>query len=145
MQLTAMRLQIENNAQGAIIINDTYNANPASMAAAINVLAATSAPRKIAVLGDMYELGIYQTEGHKSMGKIVYEEKIDLLVAVGKLGKLIGLGAIEAGMPEEKVAFFLDNQEVVDYLKDEIRTGDTILVKGSRGMKMETIVEGLMG
>ena len=48
-------------------------------------------------------------------------------------------------MPEEKVAFFLDNQEVVDYLKDEIRTGDTILVKGSRGMKMETIVEGLMG
>ena len=78
VQLTAMRLQIENNAQGAIIINDTYNANPASMAAAINVLAATSAPRKIAVLGDMYELGIYQTEGHKSMGKIVYEEKIDL-------------------------------------------------------------------
>jgi UDP-N-acetylmuramoyl-tripeptide--D-alanyl-D-alanine ligase len=145
VKLTDMRLQVEKTPKGANIINDAYNANPTSMAAAVKVLASFSGARKIAVLGDMYELGIYETEGHKFIGKTVYEQKIDLLVVVGKLGRLIGLGAIEAGMSGEKVAFFNDNFEAVDFLKGKIGTGDTILVKGSRGMKMETIVEGLMG
>jgi len=145
VKLTAMRLQVEDTEKGAKIINDTYNANPTSMAAAVRVLAGMSGIRKIAVLGDMYELGIYEEEGHKSIGKIIYEEKIDILVAVGKLGKLIGLGAIEAGMPEDHVLYFAKNQEALDYLKDLINAGDTVLVKGSRGMKMETIVDGLTG
>ncbi|NLT96126.1 MAG: hypothetical protein GXW85_11485 [Clostridia bacterium] len=144
VKLSAMRLQVENTVQGAQIINDTYNANPASMAAAVKVLANSKGARKIAVLGDMYELGIYEIEGHKSIGKLVYDEKIDLLVAVGKLGRLIGLGALEAGMPEEAVVFHGENAEALAFLKGQIRTGDTILVKGSRGMRMETIVEGLM-
>jgi len=145
VKLTAMRLQVEKTPQGAKIINDTYNANPTSMAAAIRVLGGMAGMRKIAVLGDMYELGIYEEEGHKSMGRTAYNEKIDVLVAVGKLGRLIGLGAIEAGISEANVHFFADNQGALDYLKEEIKTGDIILVKGSRGMKMETIVEGLMG
>lgn len=145
VNLTAMRLQVEKLAQGAKIINDTYNANPASMAAAVRVLGGMSGTRKIAVLGDMYELGIYEEEGHKSVGKLVFEEKTDLLLAIGKLGKLIGLGAIEAGMSETNVKIFAENKEALDYLQEEIKAGDIILVKGSRGMKMETIVEGLLG
>lgn len=145
VKLTNMRLQVEKSIQGAKIINDTYNANPASMAAAVRVLAGISGTRKIAVLGDMYELGIYEIEGHKSIGGIIHKEKIDLLVAVGELGKLIGQGAMEAGMPEANVNFSKDTQEALEYLKGQIKANDIILVKGSRGMKMETIVQGLMG
>ncbi|MGI6225450.1 MAG: UDP-N-acetylmuramoyl-tripeptide--D-alanyl-D-alanine ligase [Peptococcales bacterium] len=144
VKLTAMRLQVEKLKQGAKIINDTYNANPTSMAAAVRVLSQMSGMRKIAVLGDMYELGVYEIEGHKTIGKLAFEEKIDILVAVGELGKLIGLGAQEAGMGDN-VKFFAENMEALSYLQEEIKSGDIILVKGSRGMKMETIVEGLLG
>lgn len=145
VQLTAMRLQVGKSPQGAKVVNDTYNANPTSMAAAVRVLSGMGGTRKIAVLGDMYELGIYEVPGHKTIGEIVFQEKIDLLLVVGNLGRLIGQGAIEAGMEKAKVKFFATNQEALDYLKGQIVDGDTVLVKGSRGMKMETIVEGLMG
>ena len=145
IELTAMRLQIENTRQGAKIINDTYNANPTSMEAAIKVLNEISGERKIAVLGDMYELGIYEETEHYHMGQIAYQENVDLLVAVGKLGELIGKGAIQAGMKEEKIKFYDNNITALEFLKEIIISGDLILVKGSRGMKMETIVQGLMG
>jgi len=145
VELTDMRLQIENSSQGAKIINDTYNANPASMEAAIKVLSEIPSERKVAVLGDMYELGIYEESEHYHMGQIVHEENIDLLVAVGKLGKLIGQGAIQAGMKAEKVKFHDNNINALEYLKEITSSADLILVKGSRGMKMETIVQGLMG
>jgi len=144
IELTAMRLQIEEAPQGAKIINDTYNANPSSMEAAIKVLVSMPGERKIAVLGDMYELGIYEESEHYHMGQIAYQENVDLLVAVGKLGQLIGQGAIQSGMKAEKIKFFNDNITALEYLKRIIIPTDLILVKGSRGMKMEAIVQGLM-
>ena len=81
----------------------------------------------------------------RSMGQIAYQENVDLLVAVGKLGELIGKGAIQAGMKEEKIKFYDNNITALEFLKEIIISGDLILVKGSRGMKMETIVQGLMG
>lgn len=144
-ELTGMRLEIETNSQGVKIINDTYNANPTSMAAAVKVLGESSGKRKIAVLGDMYELGVYVEEGHKRIGQILLAEGIDLLVAVGELGRLIGTGALEAGMPEEKVIFAKTNEDALKSLGNKLAEGDIVLVKGSRGMKMEGIVNQLMG
>ena len=145
VELTEMRLQIETTSLGVQVINDTYNANPASMEAALKVLAGIKGKRKIAILGDMYELGIYQDEAHKKVGEIAYRLKIDLLVAVGSLGKIIGQGALAAGMDENKVLIVQSNKEAQDLLHDIISSDDVILVKGSRGMKMEEIVQKLMG
>ncbi len=143
-QLTGMRLEILENDIGVKILNDTYNANPTSMAASLKTLAHFSGTRKIAVLGDMYELGIYEEEGHKLMGQIACREKVDLLVAVGNLGKLIGQGAIEAGLDPQKVVFAANNEDTARILKGYLNKGDVVLVKGSRGMQMEEIVNELM-
>lgn len=145
VKLTSMRLEIMTTPQGVKIINDSYNANPTSMTAAIKVLAQLPGRRRIAVLGDMYELGIYEEQGHKAMGQTAFNENIDLIVAVGKLGKLIGMGAIEAGMVEEKVVFANTNEHALRVLVNFLEPDDIVLVKGSRGMKMEGIVQGLMG
>jgi UDP-N-acetylmuramoyl-tripeptide--D-alanyl-D-alanine ligase len=115
------------------------------MTAAIKVLAQLPGRRRIAVLGDMYELGIYEEQGHKAIGQTAFNENIDLIVAVGKLGKLIGMGAIEAGMVEEKVVFANTNELALRFLVNFLEPDDIVLVKGSRGMKMEGIVQGLMG
>ncbi|MFZ7104948.1 MAG: UDP-N-acetylmuramoyl-tripeptide--D-alanyl-D-alanine ligase [Peptococcaceae bacterium] len=143
-ELTSMRLQIEMNSRGVKIIDDTYNANPAAMKAALQVLAEIDGKRKTAVLGDMYELGSYEEQSHKEIGAAVVDEKINRLVAVGELGRLIGLGALEAGMKEESVCFAPSNEEALNYLENFLEEGDTVLIKGSRGMKMESIVKGLM-
>jgi len=143
-ELTAMRLQIETSPKGVKIINDTYNANPTSMEAALKVLGQSVGKRRIAVLGDMYELGIYQEKGHKLMGQIAFEQNIDLLVPVGELGQLIGLGAKEAGMDAAKIVFATSIDDALKFLESILEKGDTVLVKGSRGMKMEGIVQGLM-
>ncbi|MFZ5944152.1 MAG: UDP-N-acetylmuramoyl-tripeptide--D-alanyl-D-alanine ligase [Bacillota bacterium] len=145
VKLTDMRLQIVKGKGGAQIVNDTYNANPTSMEAALKVLAGMSGQRKIAVLGDMYELGRYQEEGHKRMGAVAYKEKIDIIVAVGDLGMLIGMGAMDAGMRQESVILAQTNDDALEYLQKNISKGDVVLVKGSRGMKMENIVQGLVG
>lgn len=141
-KLTGMRLDITKNEAGVVIINDAYNANPDSMKSAISVLMHQEAERKIAVLGDMYELGKYEAESHELVGVEIAKNKVDYLVAVGKLGAMIGRAAQNAGC---LVDFAENNAEAIHYLQQYIKSGDAVLVKGSRGMKMEQIVQKLMG
>ena len=130
---------------GIILINDTYNANPTSMKASINILAQANAvnTRKVAVLGDMYELGEYEKEGHLSVGVHAYNNGVDMLITVGELGRLIAKGAVDSGMSEGSVFSFSDNREAADFLKKNLGQGDIVLFKGSRAAKVEEIVNQL--
>ena len=141
--LTHMRLEIIQ-AQDFMVINDAYNANPSSMEAALRVLAETARGRKIAVLGNMYELGKRTESGHRDTGKAAREAGVQKLVAVGDLARFIAKGALEAGMPEKDVFHCEHNAGAIEVLGSLLKAGDTVLVKGSRGMRMEEIVQALL-
>ena len=128
---------------GIILINDTYNANPTSMKASINILSASQADRRIAVLGDMYELGDYELEGHLSVGTHICNNGADLLITIGNLGQLIAKGALDSGMSKDKVFSFVNNKEAADFLKENLTEGDVALFKGSRAAKIEEIVKAI--
>ena len=131
---------------GMKIINDVYNASPNSMEAGINVLSEIGLEnRKIAVLGDMLELGEWAEKAHFDVGKYSSVAGIDQIIAVGSNARFIADGALSAGHSEEMVRYFQSNTEALDYLQKNLGPGDVILVKGSRGMKMEEIVKGLTG
>ncbi len=143
--LTGMRLQIIDY-NHMKIINDTYNANPASTQAALRILAdMPGAGRKIAVLGDMYELGERTVSGHRETGEVAVEAGVEILVAVGELAQNIYLGAIDKGLSETSAYAFKEIQPTVELLNGLLRPGDIVLVKGSRGMQMERIVSGITG
>lgn len=122
--------------KGAVIMNDCYNASPASMAASLRVLAQGSG-RRLALLGDMLELGERTVELHEGVGRLAAELGVDMLVAVGSLGAHIAKAAKEAGLEK---AFALSRDEAVELIKNELREGDTLLVKASRGMKLEQLI-----
>ncbi len=142
-QLSAMRLAINPGINATTIINDVYNANPDSMLAALRVLSDTAGSRRIAVLGEMYELGDYTETGHRQVGAAAARQGLSCLLAVGKLAEHIAQGAREAGMPKALVAAVLDNQQAIRLLEAYLQPGDVVLVKGSRGMHMEEIVSAL--
>ena len=130
---------------GIKIINDSYNSNPASMDSALKTLKEIkTSGRKIAVLGDMLELGEQAEKLHKEVGEKVFQKQVDLLLTVGELASSIVQGALNSGMKKNKVFSFKDNQEASFYLKENLKKGDLVLVKGSRRMKMEEIVSDLM-
>ena len=137
----SLRLIVEAGINGSTVIDDSYNASPASTLAALNLLADLEG-RKVAVLGDMRELGIFQEEGHRMVGRRA-AEAADVVVAVGDLGSIIGREAIAGGMPAEAVFFAASNAEAVEKLERILKPGDCVLVKGSRGMAMEEIVEAV--
>lgn len=141
-KLTGMRLDIQVTHTGVTVINDAYNANPDSMKSAIAVLMQRKGNRKIAVLGDMYELGKYETESHREVGRAAALQQVDYVIAVGRLGRLIGEAAQEAGC---RVDWAEQNEQALIYLQQYLQSGDVVLVKGSRGMQMEQIVQNLMG
>jgi len=124
---------------GGKLINDSYNANPESMVAALRLLHKTRGNRKIAVLGDMLELGEKSSLFHSFIGEEVAELKIDVLFTLGTLSREIAKEAKERGMRE--VFSFEDKDELLDKLLSFYKQGDSILIKGSRGMKMEEIAE----
>lgn len=136
-----LRLIATPGLRGSTIIDDSYNASPTSTLAALNLFAELKG-RKIAVLGDMLELGSYEEEGHRKVGRRV-PEVADKLVAVGALGAIIGREAVDIGMDEDDVFFAEDNEQAVQLLQGIVAAGDLILVKGSRGMRMEEIVATL--
>ncbi|MBC8473425.1 MAG: UDP-N-acetylmuramoyl-tripeptide--D-alanyl-D-alanine ligase [Candidatus Omnitrophica bacterium] len=126
------------------IINDTYNSNPMSMRHAIEALKdITTKGRKVLVAGDMLELGHHSGRFHHLVGRQAAESGIDLIVAVGKLAEFISNGAQEAGMSEKKIKRCNLTQEACDTVLNLIKKGDTILIKGSRAMRMEQIVKEL--
>ncbi len=129
------------------IIKDCYNASPASMRSGLNVLGVIEPKqqggRKIAVLGNMLELGDFAVDSHKNVGKLVKEENIDCLVTVGDMAKNIAAGAIEAGFERSRIHQFTTNTEAIAGLKGLLEAGDCILIKGSRGMRLEEIADAL--
>ncbi len=141
MVLTEKRLNIRGK-NGYKVIDDTYNASPDSMKSAINVLASTKGIRKVAILGDMYELGKDTEKFHMEVGAYAHDKKTDCLIAVGKLGKFIAQGAQEAGMKDVKA--FETKAELTKKLHELVKPGDVILVKASRGLAMEEIVKKIL-
>lgn len=142
--LTEMRLEVINSG-GIRIINDTYNASPASTRAALQTLAdLAGAGRKIAVLGNMLELGPRALADHREVGEAAAGLKLDCLVTVGDLAASIHAGAAGAGMDPEKTVHCDDNDSAIRVLEKLLVPGDSVLVKGSRGMKMEQIVRRLV-
>jgi UDP-N-acetylmuramoyl-tripeptide--D-alanyl-D-alanine ligase len=129
------------------VIDDTYNANPASMEAGLSMLASGAAGRRaVAVLGDMYELGPEAAGLHEQVGGCVARSGVHLLVAVGKHAERVRAGAVGSGLPPSSVICLESTEAVLEggELGSALREGDLVLVKGSRGMKMERIVESLI-
>lgn len=143
------RLQIVSATAGYSIINDTYNANPASMSAGLATLASMNGTPKIAVLGDMLELGEESLSAHEKLGSIAAQSGLAFLLVVGSFAEHIAQGAALAGMARESIRVFDNRDEIVDWIKNmEVQGGlgnDTwMLIKASRGMRLETIVEELI-
>lgn len=132
-----MRLQ-RVECGGVALINDAYNANPASVLAAADVLCETPGDRKVMIVGDMRELGDSARALHEEVGRSVAGRKVDLLIGVGSLGRYIARSASEAGAATETFDSVEDACAEVARL---LRPGDVVLVKGSRSMEMERLVE----
>lgn len=139
----SMRLNIFSIQQNIKVIDDAYNASPDSVNAALNVLKGMDGTRKIAILGDMLELGEYSASAHRQVGKTVAESGVNILVTKGRDSCWIGEGAIQAGMNEQSIIHFENNQGVIQWLSTNLQQGDRILIKGSRGMHMEEVVSYL--
>ena len=140
--LTGKRLKITEH-NGYSVIDDTYNASPASVKAALDVLvASTQRGRKIAVLADMLELGPSETDLHREVGVYAGSLGVDKLLAWGELASEYATGMND--ISEGKGEYFSTKPALIEYLKQFVQPGDIILVKGSRGMKMEEVVEVLL-
>ncbi|MEG0571123.1 MAG: cyanophycin synthetase, partial [Oscillospiraceae bacterium] len=127
---------------GITIIADCYNASPDSMKAAIDVISSVSCQgRRIAVLGDMLELGGVSFKAHTDVGVMVASGHIDLLLCVGKEAKNIAIGAYAAGMKE---AYQFDTkEEIIKYLKKNLHKDDAVIFKASRGAKLEEVIDAI--
>lgn len=132
-----MRMEILNK-NDYTIINDCYNASPDSVKAAVSVLANRKEKRKIAVLGDMLEMGDFSAEAHFETGKFCKENNIDLVLCTGKYGKDIARGAAECGK------WFENKDMIINFLKENGISDCCILIKASRGMHFEDITQKLM-
>ncbi|MBE6547756.1 MAG: UDP-N-acetylmuramoyl-tripeptide--D-alanyl-D-alanine ligase [Ruminococcaceae bacterium] len=131
--------------RGVRMISDCYNASPESVKGALGVLEMMKADRRIAVLGDMKELGATSEELHRSVGAEVAAKNIDMLFAVGEYGRFIAEGAKASGMDEGSIFVETDEsaQNTVSELNNILREGDAVLIKASRSMKFEKIVEAI--
>jgi UDP-N-acetylmuramoyl-tripeptide--D-alanyl-D-alanine ligase len=144
-QPSPMRMEVVHLIDGETVINDAYNANPISMELALEILSEMRGQgRAIAVLGDMLEMGEFSVEVHQRLGEKVGDLSIDFLLALGEEAPVVVESAVRRGLDSEKARVVESHSEAVSILKKVIRRGDWILVKGSRRMGMEKIVEGLM-
>jgi len=125
------------------VFDDAYNASPRSVKAALYVLSVQPA-RRVAVLGDMLEMGDAEETGHRAVGAYAAELSIDRLVAVGSRARWIADEAVSRGMSPEHVHHFMNNDDAATFLLGVLAPGDTVLVKGSRGQRMESIVAALL-
>lgn len=127
------------------IIDDTYNSSPIASISALETLSSSSVlGRKIAVLGDMLELGASSESEHKKIGYRVQDLDINLLITVGERSRDIARGAIEAGMDENNVFMFSNSEEAGKFIQNRIKQNDLILVKGSQAVRCEKIVKEIM-
>lgn len=140
------RMEVYRLKNGACLIDDTYNANPASVAAALKTLQGLKGECKSTViLGDMLELGGEAERYHEEIGRAVAETGVGKAYLRGDFARATAKGALKRGMKGEQVLVDLSTEETVAHLKACLRTGDWVLVKGSRKMKMEEIVQAILG
>lgn len=126
------------------LIDDSYNSNPAALESALKSLAASPCQRKIAVLGDMLELGKLETDYHRQAGRTVVQNNWDILITVGPLSRYMAEEALLEGLKKENIISFDNSIEAAAKIKKLIQKGDLVLIKGSRGTKMENIVKILL-
>lgn len=141
-ELTKMRLDVQKSSKGYTIINDCYNANYDSMKSAIEYLSSSKGNRKIAVLGDMLELGEFSQELHKKVGEEVAKNKIDILITVGKEANNIAETAKKNGI--NTTYMFENNQKAITKLKEILEPKDVVLVKASNSMNFKEIVSNIL-
>jgi UDP-N-acetylmuramoyl-tripeptide--D-alanyl-D-alanine ligase len=138
------RMRLLAGISNSFIIDDTYNSSPFACESALKTLGGIKDKgRKVAVLGDMLELGKHTEEAHKNIGKIA-KENVDILIVVGQRAKSIKIGAVEAGMKEKNILEFFNSAEAGKFLETFIKKDDLVLVKGSQGMRMEKVVEEIL-
>lgn len=143
IRLTNMRMEMVEGIHGGKIINDAYNASPTSMMAAIELMEGLLGfNHKILVLGDMLELGLQEQDFHLKIGERISNEKIDKVFTYGPLAEYIAIGARKT-FAVDNVRSFQDKEELIKALKESIKPNDLLLVKASRGMRLEEVVEAL--
>jgi UDP-N-acetylmuramoyl-tripeptide--D-alanyl-D-alanine ligase len=135
------RMEMLRASSGAAVIHDAYNASPASMTAAVNALASASVKgRRIAVLGEMLELGAHADEEHARIGRLAADSRVDLLVVVGPDASPLAIAAIERGVDVVEVP---DATTAFEALRDRVDADDAVLVKGSRAVGLDRVVRAL--
>jgi UDP-N-acetylmuramoyl-tripeptide--D-alanyl-D-alanine ligase len=136
-----LRLRVLSGPQGSTILDDTYNASPTSMLAALDLLDELPG-RHLALLGDMLELGTFEEEGHRLVGERA-ARTTQILYTVGERGRIIGEAAQAAG--HQDVRFLASKEKAAAAIRETLSEGDHLLVKASRAMALETVIEELTG
>ena len=139
-ELTKKRIDILK-IKSATIINDSYNASYESMKASIEYLSKLDSKRKIAVLGDMFELGDYTEELHRKVGEEIVKNNINILICCGKNSKYIVDESLHLGMESSNIYYLNNIKEIANKLNEIIKPSDAILIKASNGMRFFDIVE----
>ncbi len=138
------RMRLLKGVNDTMIIDDTYNSSPLACEVALQTLGEVkTSGRKVAVLGDMLELGKHTKEAHTNIGRVA-RENCDAFVVVGPRAQAIKEGAIEAGMNPENIFQFLRSSEAGKFMETFVQKGDLVLVKGSQGIRMERVVEAIL-
>lgn len=140
-ELTKKRMDITELKSGIKVINDAYNASFEAMKATLMYLSKFQENRKIAILGDMFELGEYAIDLHKKVGKEVYDNQIDILICQGENSIHIVNQAKEEGMKSENIYYMKEKNEIMPFLKTIVKKGDVVLFKASNGMKFYELAE----
>ncbi|KKR81433.1 MAG: UDP-N-acetylmuramoyl-tripeptide-D-alanyl-D-alanine ligase [Candidatus Daviesbacteria bacterium GW2011_GWA1_41_61] len=134
------RLQLLEGLNGCYVLDDTYNSSPVALEEALNVLNELSARRRIAVLGEMRELGVYSEQLHREIARKIYKDKIDYVFLGGGDVRFIGDELIKLGYLPEKIEVNLSNSQIVARILRTASKGDLILIKGSRAVKLDEVV-----
>ena len=137
------RMNLIKGINNSLIVDDTFNSNPTSAISALETLRRLDAVKKIAVFGDMLELGKYCEAGHREIGELV-PKSVDLLFTYGKRSKFISEQAEKSGMGKNQIFHFEDIDDLIKVLKSEVKADNVILIKGSRATRMERVVREIM-
>ena len=146
---SSQRMERLTSPKGLKILNDSYNANPASMASGLRTLGKLPARTRMAVLGDMLELGKAARDLHRSVGNVAAQSDLSYLALVGEFGEQIKQGAQMSGMDPDRIRVFTDKNDIIDWIEElyggsHLQPGDWLLVKASRGLALDTVVDQIM-
>ncbi|MCS7236306.1 MAG: UDP-N-acetylmuramoyl-tripeptide--D-alanyl-D-alanine ligase [Armatimonadota bacterium] len=143
-QMPPMRLQVLQLPGEVVVVNDAYNASPLSVEAALEAVRPLRAGRRlVAVLGEMRELGQLHELAHREVGRLCAREGVDVLVVVGEGARELAAAALEAGLPPQQVRWVADAGQAAQQVLRQLQPGDVVLVKGSRAVALERVVESL--